>query len=231
MAKAGVNELIAVIGLGRFGTAVAEALTEHGHEVLAIDGDPDVVQSLTDRLPHLVQADSTDVAALKALNIGDVDHAVVAIGTDLEASVMTVMALSELGVKDIWAKAMNPRHGDILRRLGAQHISYPEADQGRRVAHLIDGQLADYIAFSDGFSVGSTRVPEQFAGQFLHALRLRDAYGITVIGYKRPGQAFVYADQDSVLAAGDQILISGDSAAVRRFADLCPTARDYRGPN
>jgi trk system potassium uptake protein TrkA len=208
-----------VIGLGRFGTSVAETLIEHGHDVLAIDGNPDTVQALADRLPHLVQADCTDVAAVRALEIADVDHAVVAIGTDLEASVMTVMALTEVGVKDIWAKATNLRHGEILRRLGAHHISYPEIDQGKRVAHLLDGQLTDYLQMSDGFAVGSTRVPSQCAGKTLAALQLRQKHGITVIAVKRPGAALAYADSTTVLGEGEEILISGDADKVRRFAD------------
>lgn len=222
MAKPGVNEFVAVIGLGRFGTAVAETLIEHGHEVLAIDGDPDTVQGLTDRLPHLVQADCTDVAAVRALGLADVDHAVVAIGTDLEASVMTVMALTEVGVKDIWAKATNVRHGEILRRLGAHHISFPEIDQGRRVAYLLDGQLSEFLQMSDGFAVGATRVPAGCSGQTLAALKLRQRDGITVIGVKRPGEPFIYADQETVLHEGEEILVSGDADKVRRFADKTP---------
>lgn len=224
MAKSGTSEFIAVIGLGRFGTSVAETLIEHGHEVLAIDADPDAVQALADRLPHLVQADCTDVAALRALGIADADHAVVAIGTDLEASVMTVMALTEVGVKDIWAKATNVRHGEIMRRLGAHHISYPEIDQGRRVAHLLDGQLSDFLQMSDGFAVGSTKVPRRFAGQSLATLQLRQKHGITVIAVKRVGGPLVYADAHMVLAEGEEILISGDAAQVRRFADLTTPA-------
>jgi trk system potassium uptake protein len=219
LAKPGINEFIAVIGLGRFGTAVAETLVEHGHEVLAIDGDPDKVQALADRLPHLVQADCTDVAAVRALGLADVDHAVVAIGTDLEASVMTVMALTEVGVKDIWAKATNPRHGEILRRVGAHHVSFPEIDQGIRVAHLLDGQLSEFLQMSDGFAVGTTRVPADCAGKPLTALQLRQRSGITVIGVKRAGQPLFYADAETVLSEGDEILISGDAEKVRRFAD------------
>ena len=219
MARPGINEFVAVIGLGRFGTSVAETLIEHGHEVLAIDGDPDTVQALTDRLPHLVQADCTDIAAVRALGLADADHAVVAIGTDLEASVMTVMALVEVGVKDIWAKATNLRHGEILRRLGAHHISYPEIDQGRRVAHLLDGQLSDYLQMSDGFAVGSTRVPAECAGQTLTTLKMRQKYGVTVIAVKRPGAPLVFAEADTILVEGEEMLISGEAEKVRRFAD------------
>lgn len=219
MAKNGQREFIAVIGLGRFGTSVAETLHSHGHEVLAIDIDGDRVQALANDLPHLVQADCTNVEVVRNLGLADADHAVVAIGDHLEASVMTIMSLQEAGVKDIWAKAMNPRHGEILSRLGVTHISYPEADQGRRVAHLIDGQMSDFLSMSDGFAVAVTRVPKSAAGKPLVDLALRRRLGITVIAIKRPGAELEYASPDTRLVEGEQILISGQTEQVRAFSD------------
>jgi trk system potassium uptake protein TrkA len=219
LAKNGLRENIAVIGLGRFGAAVAETLHSHGHEVLAIDVDPDRVQALADTLPHLVQADCTNVEVARNLGLADVDHAVVAIGSDLEASVMTVMTLHEIGVKDIWAKAMNTRHGEILTRLGAGHVSFPEVDQGRRVAHLIDGQMSDFLAMSDGLAVAVTRVPRGIAGKTLGTLGLRRRLGVTIVAVKRPGTELDYATPDTVLVEGEQILISGQADSVRSFSD------------
>jgi trk system potassium uptake protein len=219
LARNGKREFIAVIGLGRFGSAVAETLHSHGHEVLAIDEDPDRVQALSDVLPHLVQADCSNVEVVRSLGLADADHAVVAIGSDLEASVMTVMSLHEAGVKDVWAKAMNARHGEILRRLGASHISYPEVDQGRRVAHLIDGQMSDYLALSDGLAVAVTRVPPECAGQTLGTLALRQKFGVTIIAVKRQGAELDYATPNTVLKAGEEVLVSGMSEQVRAFSD------------
>jgi trk system potassium uptake protein len=224
LARNGKREYIAVIGLGRFGSAVAETLHSHGHEVLAIDLDGDRVQALADTLPHLVQADCTNVEVVRNLGLADADHAVVAIGDNLEASVMTVMSLHEVGVKDIWAKAMSPRHGEILSRLGALHISYPEADQGRRVAHLIDGQMSDFLAMSDGFAVAVTCVPREAAGKPLIDLALRRRLGITVIAVKRPGAELDYATPQTVLVEGEQILISGTADKVRAFSDRVEVA-------
>lgn len=222
MARNGRNEHIAVIGLGRFGLAVAETLIDHGHQVIAIDSNAARVRELADRLPHLVQADCTSRAAIDDLGLADVDHAVVAMGGDLEASVMTVMSLVEAGVTDIWAKAMTERHGAILTRLGAQHISYPEADQGRRVAHLIDGQLRDFLLLSDDFAVAAMQVPAAIVGKTLAELKLRAEKGITIIGYKRRGEPFRYAEADTVLTDCEEIIVSGHATAVRRFSDQLP---------
>lgn len=138
-AKAAVKKNVAVIGLGRFGEAVAKRLVRLGHEVVGIDEDLRIVQALADELPHVVQADSTECEALAALGVGDVDFAVVAIGSDLEGSTLSVLALSELGVKNIWAKASTTRHGLILERLGVSRVVYPEAEMGTALADDICG--------------------------------------------------------------------------------------------
>ena len=130
MAKQPSEDAVVVIGLGRFGGAVALSLAELGHEVLGIDESADIVQSWADRLTHVVQADTTDSETLRRLGVREFSRAVVAIGTDIEASVLTVLALTDLGVPDIWAKALEPKHGRILERTGAHHVIYPEADIG-----------------------------------------------------------------------------------------------------
>lgn len=138
-AKAAEKKNVAVIGLGRFGEAVALRLVALGHEVVGIDGNAEIVQKLADDLPHVVQADSTDAEALMALGVNEVDFAVVAIGASLEGSVLSVLALQELGVKMIWAKASTPQHGLILERLGVTNVVFPEADMGRAMAEQICG--------------------------------------------------------------------------------------------
>ena len=155
------SDSVVVIGLGRFGANVAEALVQLGHDVLAIDSDADTVQSLSGTLPHVVQADATDAETLKQLGVGDFAHAVVSIGQNLETSVLTVLNLSQMGMKNIWAKANNPPHGRIAERLGAHHVVYPEADMGERVAHLVTGKMIDFIEFDDGFAIAKTRAPRE----------------------------------------------------------------------
>ena len=134
-----VKKNVAVIGLGRFGEAVAVRMVELGHEVIGIDGNAEIVQKLADDLPHVVQADSTEVEALMALGVNEVDFAVVAIGSSLEGSVLSVLALQELGVKQIWAKASTRQHGLILGRLGVTKVVYPEADRGKALAEQLCG--------------------------------------------------------------------------------------------
>lgn len=137
--KPAEKKTVAVIGLGRFGEAVALRLVALGHEVIGIDSSIEIVQKLADDMPHVVRADSTEPEALAALGVNEVDFAVVAIGASLEGSVLSVLALQNLGVKEIWAKASTPQHGLILERLGVTNVVFPEADMGRAMAEQICG--------------------------------------------------------------------------------------------
>ncbi|MFB9663028.1 potassium channel family protein [Glycomyces mayteni] len=212
------EESIAVIGLGRFGSAVAESLTRLGHEVLAIDERPEIVQRASETLTHVVQADSTESAVLIQLGIGEFDHVVVAIGTDIEASVLTVLACEEAGVREIWAKAINAKHGQILHRTGAHHVVYPEWAMGERVAHLVSGRMLDFIEFDDGFAIVKTKAPTEAVGKTLAESRLRSKYGVTVVGVKQPDKDFTYATPDTVVSEGDTLIVSGATTKVEAFA-------------
>ncbi|MEU5875825.1 TrkA family potassium uptake protein [Glycomyces sp. NPDC047369] len=212
------EESIAVIGLGRFGSAVAESLTRLGHEVLAIDERPEIVQRASETLTHVVQADSTESAVLIQLGIGEFDHVVVAIGTDIEASVLTVLACEEAGVREIWAKAINAKHGQILHRTGAHHVVYPEWAMGERVAHLVSGRMLDFIEFDDGFAIVKTKAPTEAVGKTLAESRLRSKYGVTVVGVKQPDRDFTYATPDTVVSEGDTLIVSGATTKVEAFA-------------
>jgi trk system potassium uptake protein TrkA len=211
---------VLVIGLGRFGGAVADSLVRLGHEVLAIDEDGAIVQSWASRLTHVVQADSTNSDALSRLGVAEFDKAVVAIGTDIEASLMTVLALSELGVPDIWAKALSAKHGRLLERTGAHHVIYPEVAMGERVAHLVTGQMIDFIEFDDGFAIVKTRAPKESFNKTLAESALRSKYGVTVVGVKRPRTDFTYARPETVIQPGDLLIVSGSTSLVERFAAL-----------
>ena len=211
---------VLVIGLGRFGGAVADSLVRLGHEVLAIDEDGTIVQSWASRLTHVVQADSTNSDALSRLGVAEFDKAVVAIGTDIEASLMTVLALSELGIPDIWAKALSAKHGRLLERTGAHHVIYPEVAMGERVAHLVTGQMIDFIEFDDGFAIVKTRAPKESLNKTLAESALRSKYGVTVVGVKRPRTDFTYARPETVIQPGDLLIVSGATDLVERFAAL-----------
>ena len=211
---------VLVIGLGRFGGAVADSLVRLGHEVLASDEDGTIVQSWASRLTHVAQADSTNSDALSRLGVAEFDKAVVAIGTDIEASLMTVLALSELGVPDIWAKALSAKHGRLLERTGAHHVIYPEVAMGERVAHLVTGQMIDFIEFDDGFAIVKTRAPKESLNKTLAESALRSKYGVTVVGVKRPRTDFTYARPETVIQPGDLLIVSGATDLVERFAAL-----------
>ena len=211
---------VVVIGLGRFGGAVAESLVRLGHEVLGIDEDGALVQAWADRLTHVVQADATDGAVLRQLGVHAFPRAVVGIGSDLEASVLTVLALEELHVPDIWAKATSAKHGRILERTGAHHVVYPEAAMGERVAHLVTGKMIDFIEFDDGFAIAKTAAPREAWDKTLGESALRTRHGVTIVGIKRGRADFAYARADSIVEAGDLLIVSGPTARVESFAAL-----------
>lgn len=214
------GDSVIVIGLGRFGSAVAKSLVSMGHEVLAMDADEDVVQSLSNELPHVVQADATELSALQQLSVNDFSHAVVSIGANLEASVLTVLNLAQLGMKDIWAKANSPQHGRIAERVGAHHVVHPEADMGERVAHLVTGKMMDFIEFDDGFAIAKTRAPMETHNKQLSVSGVRTKYGITVVGIKRRHQDFIHATPETEIKPGDHLIIAGKTSLIEKFAAL-----------
>ena len=218
MAKGIHSGAVLVVGLGRFGSALAETLQRLGHDVMAVDASGALVQEWSDRLTHVVQVDATNEAAMRQLGADNFDMAVVAIGTGIEASLLSTGVLIDLGVREIWAKAITAAHGRILERIGAGHVVYPERDTGKRVAHLITGRLIDYIEFDDGFAIAKLRAPREAYGRTLAEAALRSRYGVTVVGVKRPGQDFTYAQADTMVESGDLLIVSGSTQLVEKFA-------------
>lgn len=212
------RDTIVVIGLGRFGSQVARSLSRLGHDVLAIDANDTVVQHWSDRLAHVVQADSTDEAALRQLGVGDIRRSIVGIGTDIEASVLTVLALNEVGVQEIWAKAITAKHGKILDAVGADHVIYPEASMGDRVAHLLTGHMLDFIEFDDGYAIAKVQAPAEAIGKTLAESALRTKYGVTVVGVKMTGSDFTYAQADTMVYGGALLIVAGKTPDVQRFS-------------
>lgn len=220
---------ILVIGLGRFGSAVALSLVEMGKEVMAIDENAELVQRWAADLTHVVQADTTDEEALRQLGCSSFDRAVVAIGSDIEASVLTVLALSEAGIEEIWAKAITAKHGKILERVGAHHVVYPERAMGQRVAHQIVGSLEDYMEF-EGYALARITAPTILWGIPLGKSDVRTRHRVTVVGIKRQGESYTYADHEMIPHRGDELIISGTVKAVERFSALphdAPRPVDY----
>jgi len=218
LAKA--TEGVVVIGLGRFGTSLALELLESDTEVLGIDSDPKTVQALSGTLTHVVEADSTDEEALRQLSVHEFERAVIAIGTNLEASILTASVVLGFGVPHVWAKAISHSHARILEQIGVHHVVRPEHDMGRRVAHLVRGRMLDYIEFEDGFAMVRTRPPDGLLGRPLGETHIRREHGVTVVAVKRANQDFTYATAETVLEAGDQVIVSGRSRNVERFSEL-----------
>ena len=212
------NAPVLVIGLGRFGSAVAAQLRLQNKEVLAIEKDPELVQKWSGVLTHVVSADATDIDTLHQLGADDFGSAVVGVGTSVEASVLITANLVDIGVERIWAKAITPAHGKILERIGAHHVVYPEADAGRRAAHLVSGRLLDYIEFDDDFAIAKMRPPKETHGFTLAESDIRSKYGGSVVGIKSPGEDFTYADATTRIHSRDILIVSGQVDLIERFA-------------
>ncbi|MHA7819053.1 MAG: potassium channel family protein [Erythrobacter sp.] len=218
--SADTRKPVLVIGLGRFGGAVARTLERMGHEVLGLEHSPARVQEYASDLTQTVEADCTDMACLEQLGIGDFEAAVVAIGGDIEASVLTVLALSDLGVTNIWAKATNDNHARILERIGAAHVVFPEQRMGERVAHLLNERLLDFIDFGDDFAIARLSAPEPIIGLPLVTSQCRKKYDVTVVGVKREGEDFIHAVPDTIIMPGDVLVVSGKIEKIEDFASI-----------
>ena len=209
---------VLVIGLGRFGTSIALTLEGLGTSVLAIDERADLVQEHAGRLTHVMQADATQPDVLTQVGAHDFGMAVVGVGTSIESSVLITANLVDLGIPVIWAKAVSSAHGKILERIGAHHVVYPEADAGKRVAHLVNGRLMDFIEFDDGFAIVKMRPPREIQGLTLAQSDIRAIHGVTVVGVKSPGRDFTYATPDTVVAADDVVIVSGHTGLIEKFS-------------
>jgi trk system potassium uptake protein TrkA len=208
---------IIVIGLGRFGSSLAGTLVDLGYEVLGVDQSQVRVQEHAGLLTHVVEADTTSMSALRQIGAADAVTAVVCIGTGVEASVLTVTALVDLNVKNIWAKAITEPHGRILQRVGAHHVVFPEAEMGSRVAHLVTGHMLEFLALDDDFVIAELVAPRELVGVPLGESNLRAKYKVTVVCVKPAGGQFTYADRDTVLSKSDLIVIAGHRGDVERF--------------
>lgn len=213
------NEPVVVIGLGRFGSALALELVREGVDVLAIDARPEIAQRMAGELTHVVSADSTDPEALRELGVGEFRRAVVAIGADMQASILTTSLLVDLGVPDIWAKAMTTQHGKILKRVGAHHVVFPEHEMGERIAHTVQGRMLDYIEMDSDFAMIKTVAPKRLLDVPLRETGLRAKYGISVVAIRHAHGDFTYATPDTVLQTGDVMFVFGRTEQIERFAN------------
>jgi trk system potassium uptake protein TrkA len=212
-----------VIGLGRFGRAVAEGLTEAGAEVIGLDENMTLVEAVRDRIAVAAQVDSVDPEALKAVGATEVDAAVVAIGENFEAEILTVAVLKELDIKEIVARAQTERERTILELVGATRVLFVELEMGRRLAKtLVATQVVDHVEIAEGISLIYWTADERVVGKTLGETELRSRWGLNLVAVKRArpdgtASVAVMPDPDFALMAGDVLLLVGADARIRAF--------------
>lgn len=211
-----------VVGLGRFGLAVAQQLQALGEEVLGMDTSAELVQTASGSLTYVVQADATEQAVLHQLGVPQVQQAVVAIGDDMQSSILATANLADVGVPQVWAKAVTEQHARILERVGATRVVFPERDMGRRVAHRLAGNVLEYFEVDEGFVMVETPVPARDVGKRLAEARLREDHGVTVVGIQTPEGGFGEVTPDTVLGDGCVLLLAGPTDAITRFTSSTP---------
>lgn len=212
-----------VIGLGNFGGTLAVELHSLGHDVTAIEVDPEQAQLFRDRLPHVVVADATDRATLEAIGCADTEVAVISLGRDLEASVLTSLHLVEMEVPKIYAKVVSRIQGRILKRVGVTRVIFPEREVARRLAHRISSpNLIDFLPITEGYSVEQIPAPAEFVGKNLEQIGLPARYNIQVIALREsrdPDSALRVPTSTSVVREDDQLVLMGSNEDLARFAE------------
>ncbi|AWX55113.1 TrkA family potassium uptake protein [Brevibacillus brevis] len=215
-----MSKQFAIIGMGRFGSSVARTLYEMDYEVMGIDENEERINENIQYVTHAVAADSTDERALKEIGIRNFDVVVVAIGVDIQASILTVLTLKDLGVKKIVAKAQNERHGQVLYKVGADRVVFPERDMGVRVAHnLISSNVLDFIELAEDYSVAEVVVSSKLIGQNLRQLDIRKKYEVNVIAIKSGDKFNIAPSPDEVIQYGDVLVVIGNNKDLREFEE------------
>jgi len=211
---------VVVIGLGRFGRELALELEATGTEVLGIDMGEEIVQNLNGQLTKVVRADATKMELLSQLSVGSFDCAVVSIGTDIQSSILTSSLLIQLGIPNIWAKAVNDAHGQILTQLGVHHVVYPEKEMGRRVAHLVRGAAMDFMEVDKEYAIVKMAPNSHLLNKSLGESDVRKKYGVSILAVRREGTSWIPAESSTVLTDEDIILVGGPSRMAENFSQL-----------
>lgn len=208
----------AVIGLGRFGGSICEELSREGMRVLAIDINEQRINEFKNIASHAVIADATDEQALIALGIKNIDHVIVAIGDNIQASILTTVILSELGIKQITVKAQNDYHEKILNKIGADLVVHPERDMGRRIAHsLMSSNIVDYLELSEEHSMVEVKAGRKMIDKNLIELNIRANYGCNIVAIRRKGNMIISPDAKMNIKAEDILVILGADGDINRL--------------
>ncbi|MBN2982873.1 MULTISPECIES: potassium channel family protein [Cohnella] len=214
-----LNQFV-IIGLGRFGSSLGRELIELGFEVLGVDRDEEKVQEMSGVLTHAVVADATEEEVLRSIGARNFDCGVVAIGDDIQASILATILLKELGVKKVVAKAVNELHGRVLERLGVDRIIYPERDMGIRVAHqLVSPNLLDYIELSKTYTIAELNVPDCLTGKSLSEVNPRGRFGCSVVAINKPKGIIIAPTAEDLLEKKDVMVVIGTNEQIEQFQE------------
>lgn len=207
-----------VIGLGRFGGSIVRELIEQGADVMAIDKDHERVDEFASIATQAVVADTTDESVLKSLGVRNFEQVIVAIGENIQASILTTLMLKEIGVKKITVKAQNDYHAKVLHKIGADKVVHPERDMGIRIAHnILSNNVLDYLELSDEHSIMEIKANDKLAGHTLIELDIRAKYGINIVAIKRGDDIIVSPQADMEIERDDILIIIGSDADINRF--------------
>lgn len=221
MAKRNTQTEFAVIGLGRFGTAVALTLMEHGYTVLGIDRNLRKVQDLADELTQTVALDSTDEDALKAVDIGLFHTVICAMSSDFQSRILCVIALKTLGVARVICTAADEREKTILLKIGADEVALPEYDSGRRLGRaLAMPSILDQLPLGRGYAIQDLQLPASFVGHTVHDLDLRKDFGLTLVAIRRKEEVLVSPAADQIYERGDTLVIIGKIEDLERLGNV-----------
>lgn len=215
-----MNKTFAVIGLGRFGGSVAQTLDSMGYEVLAVDRNPQRVQDMSQIVTHAIEADSTDENALKAMGIRNFDVVVVAIGDDIQSSILTTLILKEMGAKKIVVKAVNELHGKVLYKIGADRVVFPERDMGVRLVHnLISPNILEYVELSKDYSIVEIVAGDFFKEKTLQELDIRARFGCNVMAIKSGEKFNIAPAATDVIHEGDLLIVIGHNDDLKKLQE------------
>lgn len=207
-----------VIGLGRFGGSIVRELVKLDADVMAIDISPDKVDEFAQIATQAVAADTTDESVLRSLGIRNFQHVVVAIGENIQASILTTLMLKEIGVEKITVKAQNDYHEKVLRKIGADYVVHPERDMGKRIANnMVSNNILDYLELSDEYSIAEIRVSDKLVGKTLVDLDIRAKYGVNIVAIKRGSHILVSPQAIEQIEMNDILITIGSDVDIHRF--------------
>ncbi|GEM03639.1 ktr system potassium uptake protein C [Halolactibacillus miurensis] len=209
---------LAVIGLGQFGRGVTDTLIKQGHDVLVIDKKERLVSDYQAIATHAVVADTTEENRLKSLGLTNFDYVIVAIGEDIQASILTTLILKDMGVKNVWVKAINKNHSKILSRIGADYIIQPEKDIAKRLVNqLLHNHIMDFIELSDDHSIVEVKVSDRLVNRSIEAIDLRGLYGLSLIGIRHNGKVDINPSPYYLMQPKDVLIILGRNRSIQKF--------------